>query len=51
MEITSIVTIILVSGLVVERILKHFKKSKCITGEVEFNNDVQVPDLTGLIKV
>jgi len=50
MEPTSIVSIVLILGLVFERILKHFKKSKCCGSEVEFNQDASAPDLTNLIK-
>lgn len=36
MEITLIISILLVSGLVIERIMKHCKKSKCFGSEIEF---------------
>lgn len=44
MDVTIIVSIIMVSGLVIERILKHVKKSKCLGGEIEYN-DSSVPDM------
>ena len=45
MEITLIISILLVSGLVIERIMKHCKKSKCFGNEVEFDTDASAPDL------
>jgi len=45
MEITLIISILLVSGLVLERIMKHMKKSKCCGSEVEFNENASAPDL------
>lgn len=38
MEPGSIVSIVLILGLVIERILKHFKKSKCCGNEMEFRD-------------
>lgn len=49
-EPASIISIILICGLVVERVLKHFKKSTCCGSSMEFNNEASVPDLTSLIK-
>jgi len=46
MEAATIITIIMVSGLLIERVLKHFKKSKCCGGEVEFNENASVPDFS-----
>jgi hypothetical protein len=45
MDVTLIISIIMVSGLVIERILKHVKKSKCLGGEIEYN-DSSVPDMS-----
>jgi hypothetical protein len=46
MDPFSIISIILVCGLVVERIFKHFKKSSCCYGStIEFNENASVPDL------
>lgn len=42
----TIISTILICGLVVERILKHFKKSSCCGGSVDFNQDASAPDLT-----
>ena len=46
MEPFSIISLILIGGLVVERVLKHFKKSTCCGSSVEFNSDASVPDLS-----
>jgi len=46
MDPFSIISIILISGLIVERIMKHFKKSSCCGSNVEFNENASVPDLT-----
>lgn len=48
MEAFSIISLILVCGLVVERIFKHFKKSTCCGSTIEFNENASVPDLTKL---
>jgi len=48
MEITLIISILLVSGLVIERIIKHCKKSKCLGNEIEFDTDASAPDLNVL---
>ena len=50
MEPGSIVSIILIVGLVFERVLKHFKKSRCCGNEMEFNNEASVPDLQSILK-
>ena len=44
MEVFSIISIILISGLICERIIKHFKKSKCCGYSVEFDTNASVPD-------
>ncbi len=49
MEITLIISILLVSGLVLERLMKHCKKSKCFGSEVEFDTNASVPNLTRLM--
>jgi hypothetical protein len=46
MDPFSIISIILISGLICERILKHFKKSKCCGYSVEFDTNASAPDLT-----
>lgn len=46
MDPFSIISLILIGGLVVERILKHFTKSTCCGSTVEFNNSASVPDLS-----
>ena len=51
MEITIIISILLVSGLVIERIMKHCKKSKCLGNEIEFDTDASAPDLNILRRV
>lgn len=48
MEPFSIISLILVCGLVIERIFKHFKKSSCCGSTIEFNENASVPDLTKL---
>lgn len=48
MEPFLIITLVLVSGLVFERVLKHFKKSSCCGSTVEFNENASAPDLTKL---
>lgn len=45
MEITLIISILLVSGLVLERLMKHCKKSKCLGNEIEFDTSASAPDL------
>lgn len=50
MDPGSIVSIILIVGLVFERVLKHFKKSKCCGGEMEFNSEASVPDLQNILR-
>jgi hypothetical protein len=40
-----IIMIIVCSGLVIERIMKHCKKSKCFGSEIEFNENASAPDL------
>lgn len=45
MDPTSIVIILMV-GLVFERILKHFKKSSCCGSSVEFDTEASVPDFS-----
>jgi len=50
MDPGSIVSIVLILGLVIERILKHFKKSKCCGSEMEFNNEASVPDIQSILK-
>lgn len=46
MDPASIVSIILMAGLVIERILKHFKKSSCCGSSVEFDTETSVPDFS-----
>lgn len=46
MEPFSIISLILICGLVFERVLKHFKKSTCCGSTIEFNENASVPDLT-----
>jgi len=48
-EPATIISILLMAGLVIERILKHFKKSKCCGSEMEFNNEASVPDLQSIL--
>lgn len=48
MEPFSIISLVLIIGLVIERILKHFKKSSCCGNSVEFDTNASVPDLTKL---
>jgi uncharacterized protein (DUF983 family) len=50
MEPGSIVSIILIVGLIFERILKHIKKSKCCGNEMEFNTEASVPDLQSILR-
>ena len=49
-EPASIISIVLILGLVFERILKHFKKSKCCGNEVEFDNSASVADLQSILR-
>lgn len=49
MEIISIITIIMVSVISLERIFKHIKKSSCFGSNVEFNNEASVPDFTDIL--
>lgn len=46
MEVFSIISIILINGLICERIIKHFKKSKCCGNIVEFDTNASASDLT-----
>lgn len=48
MEPILIISLVLVCGLVFERVLKHFNKSKCCGSEIEFNQNASVPDLTNI---
>jgi hypothetical protein len=50
MEPGSIVSIILIVGLCIERVLKHFKKSTCCGSSMEFNNEASVPDLQSILR-
>jgi len=49
MDPFSIISIILISGLIVERIMKHFKKSKCCGSSVEFNENASAPNFSEII--
>jgi hypothetical protein len=49
-EPASIISIILICGLVVERILKHFKKSSCCGNEMEFSENASAPDLQSILR-
>lgn len=44
MDPSSILTIILLSFIGIERIIKHIKKSKCCNSEVEFDTNVSAPN-------
>jgi hypothetical protein len=50
MEVASIVSLVLIITLGLERIFKHFKKSTCCGSSVEFDNTASAPDLTNLLK-
>lgn len=49
-EPASIISIILICGLVLERILKHFKKSSCCGSEMEFSENTSAPDLQSILR-
>lgn len=46
----DIILIILLSGLILERVLKHFKKSRCCGSEVEFDTNASVGNFHNLLK-
>lgn len=51
MEVSIIITIILVSGLICERILKHCKSSKCCgNSEIIFDQSASAPEFPTLLK-
>jgi len=45
MEPSSILTIILLCFIGVERLIKHVKKSKCCNSEIDFDTNISAPDL------
>jgi len=49
MEVFSIISIILISGLILERIIKHFKKSNCCGSSVEFDTTASAPDFSQIV--
>lgn len=49
MDVISILSIIIIAGVAIERLMKHVKKSKCMGGEIHFDTSASAPDLTGLI--
>ena len=49
--ISGIIVLVMVCGLVVERILKHFKKSTCCGSSVEFDEKASVPNLSELAEI
>lgn len=49
MEPVSVITIIMLAGLIFERVLKHFKSSKCCGADIQFNENASVPDLNSLL--
>jgi len=52
MQGENIAILILVIGLIIERILKHFKKSTCCNGgSIEFNNDIESPKLPDISRI
>ena len=52
MQGENIAILILVIGLIIERILKHFKKSTCCgNSSVEFNEDVETPKYPDISKI
>ena len=52
MEVSIIISIIITASLALERIIKHFKKSKCCNSEVEFTNEnnKSTNDITTLLR-
>lgn len=50
MEVSIIITLILASGLVIERLIKHVHKSKCCNSEIEFNDKASAPEFSTLLK-
>jgi len=51
METENIIALILIVGLVVERIMKHFKKSSCLGSTVEFDTNASAPNLSSYMNV
>jgi hypothetical protein len=49
MEVFSIISIILISGLILERIMKHIRKSTCFGSSVEFNENASAPDFSQIV--
>lgn len=51
MEVSIIITLILATGLVLERILKHCKSSKCCgNSEIVFDQTASAPEFPTLLK-
>lgn len=50
MEVLTIISIIIISCIALERILKHIKKSKCCNSEIIFDTTVSTPDFSNLLK-
>lgn len=48
MDPATIISILITSALLLERLMKHVKKSKCLGGEIEFNENASAPDLSRL---
>jgi len=46
MDPFSIISIILISGLIFERIIKHIKRSSCCSSSFEFDTSASAPDFS-----
>lgn len=42
----ELILVIMVSGLILLKVLKSFKKSRCCNSEFEFNENVSNPDFS-----
>lgn len=44
MDVVSIITLIVICSIALERTMKHIKKSKCLGNEIEFSDNQPYPD-------
>lgn len=50
MDVLIIITIVIISCIAIERIMKHIKKSKCCNSEIIFDTNASAPDFINLLK-
>lgn len=44
MDIVSIISLVIICSIALERLMSHIKKSKCLGSEIEFVDDQVSPD-------